>query len=315
MTGGAGQLANIVQTGQGTLTLTFPAISGPESGQVRDGELVVTIGVWEAAITGLIRSSLQLATPSGTIPPGGEATFVATVGGNGQVAPGASSGAVVEFYVDGQSIGTAPVDATGTARITISTLAPGRHTVVAGYGGDANFTGAVSNVVTQLVGSLVGPHVVEVERFGYHLQPTSLVLSFDAALDPSRAVDLSAYRLLTAGRDGRFGTRDDGSVAFVSASYDAATHTVTLAPKQRLSLWQPYRLIVKGTGSASVTDIHGNPLDGQNVGGSGSDYQATVTRANWTDPRLRRPVVVRNAGRKLNGGAGWLLQARKGLVR
>ena len=48
------------------------------------------------------------------------------------------------------------------------------------------------------------PVVTSVSRFGYHMQPTSLVLTFSSALDPARAEDAHNYRIVLIG--GRGGT-------------------------------------------------------------------------------------------------------------
>ena len=58
-----------------------------------------------------------------------------------------------------------------------------------------------------------------------------------------------------------------------AAEYDAATNTVTLALKNRLSLWKPFRLQVTG-----ITDAAGNLLDGDRDGLPGGVYSAPVNR-------------------------------------
>ncbi len=46
------------------------------------------------------------------------------------------------------------------------------------------------------------------------------MLDFSEALDPASAVNLANYRLVTAGRDKKFGTKDDKVVALRSATYN-----------------------------------------------------------------------------------------------
>ena len=41
-----------------------------------------------------------------------------------------------------------------------------------------------------------GPHVTNVQRFGFHARPTTLVLRFNEALDPTRAQDVANYRIV-----------------------------------------------------------------------------------------------------------------------
>ena len=88
-------------------------------------------------------------------------------------------------FLDGTAtLGSAPVNGSGQAVFTVPTLSVGSHVITAQYGGDANFVSSTSNVVNQVVNasSIVAPTVVAVQRFGYHMQPTSFVLTFSTAL-------------------------------------------------------------------------------------------------------------------------------------
>jgi hypothetical protein len=63
-----------------------------------------------------------------------------------------------------------------------------------------------------------------------------------------------------------------------SASYDAATETVTLRPVHRLPLRRTYMLTVLGTPPGGLTDTGGVFLDGAGTGRPGSDYVAVIDR-------------------------------------
>jgi hypothetical protein len=82
--------------------------------------------------------------------------------------------------------------------------------------------------------------------FGIHRQPTTIVLTFGAALDPARAQNTANYQISLAGRDKRFGTADDRVIPVGSAVYDAALGAVTLRPTSRIALGNEFRLFVKG---------------------------------------------------------------------
>jgi streptogramin lyase len=131
-----------------------------------------------------------------------------------------------------------------------------------------------------------GPTVLSVQRFGVHWHPTTLVLSFDQALDPASAQNTAAYQIVAP---------NGKTIAVNSAVYNASTGTVTLSPAQRLNLHHPYRLVVKGTGPNAVTNTDGQPLDGAHTGKPGSDYSTEVTVANWVRPlhSLRRASLHR----------------------
>ena len=83
-----------------------------------------------------------------------------------------------------------------------------------------------------------GPSVVRLKRFGFHRQPTLLVLYFSAdALDPARASD---YQVTSAGADGVYGTKDDKTYDVRSATHDSSRRSETLAFDHRLYLYDRY---------------------------------------------------------------------------
>jgi uncharacterized repeat protein (TIGR01451 family) len=112
-----------------------------------------------------------------------------------------------------------------------------------------------------------GPTVQSLRRFGVHLQPTVVVLTFSEPLDPGRAQAVSNYRIVGPG-----GRR----IRVSSAVYDAAMHAVIIRPAQRLNVHYSYRLTVVGTGPTGLTDTSGRLLDGTRTGSPGSNYRATV---------------------------------------
>jgi hypothetical protein len=85
-----------------------------------------------------------------------------------------------------------------------------------------------------------------------------LVVSYSGALDQADAHDAAAYHLIAAGKDKKFGTRDDKTVAVSSAVYDPAAHTVTLTPRGTLPN-QPLQLNIN---PAMVPDAQGRPIAG-----------------------------------------------------
>ncbi|HWH10557.1 MAG TPA: Ig-like domain-containing protein [Solirubrobacteraceae bacterium] len=84
------------------------------------------------------------ASPASSSTFGQSVTLTATVA---PVAPGAGTPTgTVTFTVDGTTVGTAPVSATGHASIATTSLSAGSHTIVATYSGDGNFLGSSGNV-------------------------------------------------------------------------------------------------------------------------------------------------------------------------
>jgi hypothetical protein len=112
---------------------------------------------------------------------------------------------------------------------------------------------------------------------------TQILLSTSELLDPARAAQVSNYRIVTAGRDGRFGTSDDVSSVPASATYDPAAATIALGPGNRLPLNQLFEIVVTSPASpaaAGVTDVAGNALDGDRNAIQGGNYTALLARGN-----------------------------------
>ena len=137
----------------------------------------------------------------------------------------------------------------GTGIVNVTVITPAGTSAISAAG---QFTYAVA-----------APTVVSLARFGFHMQPTSLVLTFSTALAPTPAEDVNNYQIVTTG----------GLVIPVSAAvYDPATLTVTLFPAQRLNLHVFYQLTVNGTTPSGLTGATGVPLDGLGNGTPSTNY-------------------------------------------
>ena len=91
--------------------------------------------------------------------PGDSITVTATVSATagGGLTPTSS----VTFLDNGSSLDTRPINSSGIATFTTSTLGPGTHTMTATYGGDTNFSGGASIPLLQTV-SLASAHTLTV---------------------------------------------------------------------------------------------------------------------------------------------------------
>jgi hypothetical protein len=111
------------------------------------------------------------------------------------------------------------------------------------------------------------------------------VLTIGTRLDSVRPHDPGNYRLFAKGRPER-------AIRIKKAVYDPATGTVTLRPLHRLNLHNLFRLTVIETGQSGVTDIAGNPLNGQNNRDPVSNFVIIVRAADLvlttTDPAIVR---------------------------
>jgi hypothetical protein len=138
--------------------------------------------------------------------------------------------------------------------------------------------------------AVIAPTVTNLQRFGFHAQPTSFVISFSQAMDPTRAQNVANYRIVPVG-----GTRP---IKITRAVYDAATNTVTLFPRNRVTLFRQFTLTINGTAPDGLTNASGVLLDGAGNGVPGSNYVQTFGRDILAGPAPSR-ASARRAARAL----------------
>jgi uncharacterized repeat protein (TIGR01451 family) len=282
---GGGQIIEGQSTPTAPVVLNFPELSPASSGRVVNGQLTVRLIVQDATIKGPIGTKISLSTSQSTTASSQPLELSASVSGNPSVHPGTSVGAsdVISFFDGLTLLGTAPVDASGKASLVVSTLTSGPHALSAYFAGTSLFASSQSPPVSVLVGSLHGPRVTSVQRFGYHRRPTSIQIHFDKALAPSGAENPANYLILPPGTNRLRSANTSRAMAIASIQYDPTTFTVTLHPVKRISLWHPYELIVRGSTPGSVSALSGPALEGKN-GVPGTDYTTILTHATWVAP-------------------------------
>ncbi len=199
-------------------------------------------------------------------------------------------------FLDGTAtLGSAPVNGNGQAVFTVSTLSVGSHSITAHYGGDANFVSSTSNAVNQVVNAstIVAPTVVAVQRFGYHMQPTSIVLTFSTALDPASVQDVANYTIVTLGGRGKGGSMIGHITHLKSAVYDPSTLSVTLFPAHQMDIHNFYRLTVNGIPPGGLSGATGLALDGKGDGIPGSNYVAFISAKTVAGPASAAGAAAR----------------------
>jgi hypothetical protein len=112
-----------------------------------------------------------------------------------------------------------------------------------------------------------------------------IVAGFSGALDQASALNLGDYHLVAAGKDKKFGTRDDKPVPLVSAGYDPAAHTVTLTPRGTV----PKQTLQLSITASSLLDASEQPIDGNRDGQPGGGFAATFGNAGIRLASVRRP--------------------------
>ena len=96
------------------------------------------------------------------------------------------------------------------------------------------------------------------------------MVSYSGALEPAAAQDLNDYHLASAGKDRKFGTRDDRKVTLTAPLYDPALRTVTLTPRRSV----PAQALQLTINAAGTLDAQGRPIDGDRDHQPGGDFHA-----------------------------------------
>ncbi len=149
-----------------------------------------------AAASQLVQTVVDANTQTTLAAPADPSTYaqpvslVATVTSNGGVATG-----VVNFTDGGANVGAAQLDASGAAALTLSTLAPGSHSVVAQYAGDGKAAPSASTTVTFAVKQTTALAVSSNSSPGFTLSP----ISFTAAVTNAGAAPVTGTINFTAG--------------------------------------------------------------------------------------------------------------------
>lgn len=215
-------------------------------------------------------------------------TVVVTPVNSGQAAPAG----VVTFLDAGNAIGTATLDATGTATLTVSSLAVGSHNIIANYSGNGTYAATSSQTLVETV--TANP------TFNTTLRVSS------GEIGPGAAVTLVAT--VTAINSGAVPT---GTVTFLSGSTvigtapvltdGTATYSTSALPQGVNSITAVYSadtgsalrsapaaVIVTALPPSTATPTLGNvSLPASNVAGQ--------------KLHARLPVVIRNTGVTLQG--------------
>lgn len=143
--------------------------------------------------------------------------------------PYATPTGTVSFYDGAIPLGTATLDATGTAMVTTSALALGSHNITASYAGNANFNGSVSPVFVQRVlppvvatsltiGSSVNPSIV-----GTNV--TFTVVATGASTTVSQPAGSVTFTI--DGAPVATVTMTGGAASYATSTLTVGSHTVT----------------------------------------------------------------------------------------
>lgn len=157
---------------------------------VGDTDYAMSLG--SATVTVGSSTSVSLASSANPSSYGQAVTLTATVS-SGISGAGIPQGTVT-FTSNGVLIGSAPVDSTGTATLTLSNLAPGTDNLVANFGGNTGWAGASSAIVAEVVSADTTVSLVtsaNPSTFGSLLTLTATAVGSNGSGVPSGSVTFS----------------------------------------------------------------------------------------------------------------------------
>ena len=180
---------------------------------------------------------------------------------------------------------------------------------LSGATGGASIGGASSTgvVVVNTNRDLVPPAVSSLLAIPNGNQITGFAITFDKAMDPTRASLLSNYLVFKSNN----GSINSGTpVALASAVYNAFNDTVILTPTTPLPSNTFYEIVANGSYGTALTDVSGNNLYGSS--GPNSNYVAYYgqgTKLVYDDSRNNQVTLNLTGGgimgifRSVNGDA------------
>ncbi|MBM4050425.1 MAG: hypothetical protein FJ279_35470, partial [Planctomycetes bacterium] len=176
---------------------------------------------------------------------------------------GTVAGATVRLYSGTTEIGSAVASGVTTVVSTNGTvdLPDGPRSITARQTEPYKQESGDSPALQVLVDT-AAPNVITVSpASGATVSSVSTVRAWFADDLASASVNMSTFTLTASGGDGQFGNGNDAPV-LATVTYDVDTDIATLTPTAPVS-GDTYRARLDGT--ASVTDVAGNPLDGDYV--------------------------------------------------
>ncbi|MFM7131325.1 MAG: Calx-beta domain-containing protein, partial [bacterium] len=215
-----------------------------------------------------------------------------TNGGLGQVSipytlAGISATTGADFAAAGGTVNFTDGQLTATIEVPIvnDTLVEGAETfsVILGTPStSAASLGTPSSITVSIISEDTvppAPQIAAVKTTVAKGAMTAVNITFSQNLDPKSVSNLAAYTLVAAGRDKKFGTRDDTKYRITKVAYNAATRTLTIT-NASVRLTADLQLTVSGLGSTALKDMLGQALDGARTGKPGSSAVVMIAKTS-----------------------------------
>jgi hypothetical protein len=185
--------------------------------------------------------------------------------------PGADSWAASVDYGTGQGFSPLALQSSQTFAVSHVYGTPGSYTVTVRITDQDGGVGTSQFVVSVAPPpDATPPRVSSFRTTKKNGNLDTIRIGFSETMAPAGVLALGSYSLISAGRDKKFGTRDDKILALGSVQYDPVKRFATIRPRKRIALNQPLQLVVRGDGA--IRDLAFNALDGNADGQAGGHF-------------------------------------------
>ena len=206
---------------QATFSITTLSLGSHQIRAIYQGDTNFT-GSNSTAITQVVVKDPTTTSLSSSLNPsnfGNNVTFTANVTAN---APGSGIPTGTVTFNEGSTVlGTATLNGSGAASITILSLYPGSHNITATYSGDTNYIGSTSPILTQIVNN--------------QLPTTTTITSFRNSSPINQAVTYSARVTAITGIPTGTVSFYDGGVFFGTGTLNASGVATVTEPASGLN--------------------------------------------------------------------------------
>jgi hypothetical protein len=236
-------------SGQATLSTAALSVGGHSISAVYGGDTGFA-GSTSTVVTQTVNQASSATSLAASVNPaifGASVTFTATV-----TSTGGTPGGTVTFMDGASTLGTGTLNGSGQATLSTATLASGNHSVTAVYGGDSNFAGSTSTVLTQTV------------------NPTSSATGLVVSVNPATFGTSVTFTADVTGSGGNPG----GTVTFIDGATTLGTGTLNGSGQATLST------AALAVGSHSITAMYGG--DSNFVGSASSVLTLAVNQNSST---------------------------------
>ena len=269
LSGGTATLATSALAG-GTHSIT--AVYGGDTNFASSTSPVLTQTVNKAT------SSTSVVSSNSTANRGAAVTFTATVTSS---ATGTPTGTVT--FNDGATmLGTGTLSG-GTATFTTAGLGAGAHSISAVYGGDTNFTGSTSAILTETINQTASSSSAVTSSNNPSLIGTAV--TFTAAVtSPATGTPTGTVTFQDGATTLGTGTLSGGTATFTTSGLTAGTHSITAVYGGDLnfaSSTSPALTETVNKAASSTSDVSSN---NPSIFGSAVTFTATVTSSATGTP-------------------------------